>query len=71
VEIYVCLNIKVRSIRIEANRKCVLQLRAYRVTTVFLLNGDKQLGTKIKEFENDLETQLRAEYVDFDIILNA
>lgn len=38
--------------------------------TVFLLNSDKHLETKMKDVRNDLQIQLRAEYVDFDIILN-
>jgi hypothetical protein len=70
VEIYVCLNIKVQRIRIEAGRKCALYLRAYEVMTVFLLNSDKHLETKVKEVKNDLQIQLSEEYVDFDIILN-
>jgi len=66
----VCLNIKVQRIRTEADRKCVLQLRAYKVMTVLLLNSDKHLETKVKDVRNDLQIQLCAEYVDFDIILN-
>jgi len=38
--------------------------------TVFLLNSDKHLETKVKDVRNDLQIQLCAECVDFDIILN-
>lgn len=38
--------------------------------TVLLLNSDKHLETKVKDVKNDLQIQLHAEYVDFDIILN-
>ena len=36
--------------------------------TVFLLNSDKHLETKVKDVKNDLQIQLRAEYVDFGVI---
>ena len=36
--------------------------------TVFLLNSDKHLETKVKDVKNDLQIQLRAECVDFGVI---